>query len=590
MGKNRHGRYNEPSDAECFILKQLLDRIYLDRDASNRYSPFRISFPEPDDRFRLPHVWTNTPRELHEQYESECPAEKGFRRCTESNIRKILKRLEDEGIIRRTESNEKVSVESRYYPVETSEGYLSLIRHVEEDYRRGFYPNGRMGLDPLYSKFSETVLNRQFILDSLRGKMRSVRVLKEGKLMDLPLFGRYRKNYELGPRIKGMMNTLEEIKGIIEDGSEIDYRKVRDILLDTDEPLPESCDKDYYKLSQEKKESNLVYLERLGKGLSEALRYLESQRELFEGGLFTDNKEIERKRGIRTMRRFSDRNTEGYAEHLDSMSPGHQHMIILDTEVNGLHWYGQEATWLDPVLTEDEERMLEEIDKEIAEQYPVWLNDRVVMPLLCLAQLSPSALINIAYPENCRNEDGIYGFSDLGSHRPFAFRKAGTVPEDILNFEIGPKAFNDYLGVLCKCAIGDYLTGRVRVRGQYQHEEITKTQLMTFGYSGVITADESDSYAVPALFTFKAFKDYTVSIMFSESPVYNIMWDVMSPPDDHPRPVLFDWSPAIADCECRVDSPSTWMLETHGYIMDTVCEKDSCLHHLISQALMKGTM
>lgn len=212
------------------------------------------------------------------------------------------------------------------------------------------------------------------------------------------------------------------------------------------------------------------------------------------------------------------------------------------------------------------------------------------MPLLCLAQSSPSALFNIAYPENCRNEDGIYGFSSNGNHRPFAIRNVGAVASDILEFDQQTKAFNDYLGVLCKCAIGDYITGNIRIRERYQHNEMTKTQLMTFGYSGIITAEKSSRYEVPALFTFKVFNDYTAFIMYSESPYYNIMWDLMGTPNNHPRPVVFDWSPAVAECECHVGSPSTWMLEMHSYIMNTVYENDFCLHHLIQQALLKGIL
>ncbi len=590
MSGNVRKRYNQPSDAECFILRQFLDRIYTDRDAKNRYNPFRMPFTAQDESFRLPHVWTNTPKELHEQYERECPAGKGFGKCTESNIRKILKKLEDEGIIRKTESNESVYAELKYYPVETPEGYLSLIRYVREDYRRGFYPNKRFGLDPLYSRYSDMVLDRQFILESLRKKAKCIRILKDGRLIDLPLLGRYKRNFELGPRIGEMMRTLEEVRRIIADESETDYKNVMNLLLDTDEPLPENCDEGYYRLTPEKRKSNLVYLDRLSGGLGEARKHLESQRKLLDDGRHADNTEVRGKRDILVMRRFSDRNTKDYAEHLNSMSPKHQHILALDTEISGLHWYGQEATWIDPVLTEKEKADLMMIDKEIADEYTVWLNDRIVMPLLCLAQFSPSALINIAFPENCSKEDGIYEFSDKWNHRPDAIRIAGTVPDDILEFERGPKAFNDCLGVLCKYAIGDYLTGNIRIRGRYRHDEMTKTQMMTFGYSGVITAEESENYAVPALFTFKAFRDYTISIMFSESPGYNIMQDLIGPPDGHPRPAVFDWCPAVAECECRVNSPSAWMLEIHSYIMNAVCEKDFCIHSLIRQALMRGTL
>ena len=240
---------------------------------------------------------------------------------------------------------------------------MALIRHVEEDYRRGFYPDKRFGLDPLYSMYSDMVLNRQFILDSLRKKIKCIRILKDGKLMDLPLFGRYIKNYELGPRIEAMMKTLEEVRTIIADEKETDYRKARDLLLKTNEPLPESYDKNYYMLTPEKRESNLAYLGRLMEGLIEAQKQLESQRELLDVRQHVNSSEMSSKRDAHVMKRFSDKNTEGYVQHLDSMSPEHNHLIVSDAEFNGLHWYGQEATWIDPVFTQEEEMILEGIDK-----------------------------------------------------------------------------------------------------------------------------------------------------------------------------------------------------------------------------------
>ena len=100
------------------------------------------------------------------------------------------------------------------------------------------------------------VLDRQFILESLRKKAKCIRILKDGRLIDLPLLGRYKRNFELGPRIGKMMRTLEEVRKIIADESETDYKKVMNLLLDTDEPLPENCEEGYYRLTPEKRKSN----------------------------------------------------------------------------------------------------------------------------------------------------------------------------------------------------------------------------------------------------------------------------------------------------------------------------------------------
>ena len=157
-------------------------------------------------------------------------------------------------------------------------------------------------------------------------------------------------------------------------------------------------------------------------------------------------------------------------------------------------------------------------------------------------------------------------------------------------FRTSMKSYNAFLGGLCKTALMDYLTGRYRIKNNNLHDELSMTQLMTVGYSGVRFTEEDERYVIPSLFTFKVYKDCMVSIMFSECPNYKLMTDIISPSADHPRPILFDWSPAVAHTECHVDYPSSKLYEIVSFIISEVQMSDSCLSRLIDQAVLRGTL
>lgn len=578
----KKNRNTDPSDAECFILSTFLDRIYMDRDSRNRYNMWSIKIPgmEDDPRFRLPFVWANTPKELYEQYKKECTEDKGFKQYANDNIfYKTLKELETEGILRKTTNFEKVSKESKYYPVETTEGYVSLIKHVAKHYSTCFYPDRRFGLDPIYSKYSEIVLNRQFILDCLRKKAHTIRILKDGKLVDIPLVGRFTKNYEIAPRIRGLLDTLDEVRTLIDDENEKDYKNIMNLLLDTDDPLPD--DKfhapGHYLLDSDKRRSNRILLDKLKSGLQVELEYTEEYSKQMNG----DDEEL------KTMRNFTDRKTKEYVDHVETVSE-HHWFIENSAGIYGLSWYKQEATWDNLVLTDAEKKQLESVGQGLSEDYPEWLNDCIVLPLLCLAQFSPSALLNIALEECCKPPNGIYTYSQENEHMQKHRIVGMDVPEEIAEFRTSTKSFNQFIGDLTKIAVGDYYLGAVRIRDRNAHDELTLTQLMTFGYSGVKFTEEDERYTIPALLTFKVYKDYCVSIIFSENPKYKVMWDIMSPVANHPVPIIFDWCPALGHTECHVDAPLSRLYEITNLIIEQIEMGDFYLSYLIHQAILRG--
>lgn len=406
----------------------------------------------------------------------------------------------------------------------------------------------------------------------------SIRMIYDEKLIDVPFLGRYRKNYELAPRIRSALDTITKVREHIENESETDYRLIRNYLLDVDEPLPESYDKTYYIITPEKRESNLVLLNKLRAGLEIELEFLRKYS-------YSDESD-----DVGFIKLFTDRTTDRYANHLKELSPDHHWYFDASTEYYGFGWYRQESTWEAIELTDAEERRLESINEDFAEDYESWLDDNIVIPLLCMAQMSPTVLFTLALTDFGKQPIGHYTYSNENDH--FFPHQVQLLkgPKEVIEFRTSMKSFNAFLGGLCKLAMIDYLSQRFRIKDLDLHDELTMTQLMTVGYSGLRFTEDEERYVVPALFTFKVYKDCTVSIMFSECPMYNQMWDVMRSVADHPRPMIFDWSPAIAHTECHVDFPSSRLYEIISFIITEVQMGDSCLSHLIDQAVLKGTM
>ena len=115
-------RNRNPSDAECFILDVFLNRIYRDRDGANRYDLWSIRDKDGNPICRMPYLWSNTPKDLYEQYCRACPEDKGFKKYDSDSIfRKTLDTLEKKGILKQTQNIDRVLKESKYYPVETTE-------------------------------------------------------------------------------------------------------------------------------------------------------------------------------------------------------------------------------------------------------------------------------------------------------------------------------------------------------------------------------------------------------------------------------------------------------------------------------------
>ena len=581
-GKRNNERYRTPNDVETFILDIFLNKIYLDQNYWNReYAPGLFRLPLNDPRFRMPREWSNTPQELYNQYVREYGEEKGYDKPSMDKVYRALKKYVAAGILKETPNTDKLNTESKYYPIETKEGYINLLRFVREDYVHGYYPGNKFHLNPVYSEFSNRVLNRQFVLDVLRENLDSIRIDYRGRLYDIPLVGRFRKNYELLPEVEVWIEVLTELEEMIGDEQNKDYRSVKELLLGIDEEMP---DKDYYKITPEKRESNLQLLAKLRTGLESERDYIKLYAEYNAGRI----------NNLDTISQFSDKTADEYVKHFKEMSPDYPGLWDNAPLRLGLNWYKDEAVWNGITLNEQDKSRLNGLPQELIDYYEEWINDMIVMPILCLIQMSPSALYLFTSTGLWKPKERVMTFSSSNKRilptELWRYQIDKDQYKEVAEFLANGKSLNALLGHITKSALVDYCCNKVCIKKDWNlHGQLNRTQLIAFGASDV-KFSEDDEIHVPSLFTFSVYKDYSVSIFFSECPLYNPTTEFISPVADHPRAGVYDWSPAVGYTYRKVYFPSARLYELMTMILQSVGERDFCLSNLLKEALLTGTI
>ena len=575
-------RYRKPNDIDTYVLDIFLNRIYLDQDHMNRReTAFMVPFfnPSTGEQFKLPREWSNTPKELHLQYEREYGDKEGFEKPSLTKVYRALDKYKAANILISASNTDKIDTTLKYYPNETIEGFLALLKLVKEDYQHRYYPNNKFRLNPIYSEYANRVLNRQLVLDILKKHVDSIQICSPSGLLNLPILGRYRKNYELVPEIDAWLSMVEELKEIVSDESQTDYRCVKEALLGIDEEMP---DEEYYKLTPEKRISNLKKLVRLIHGL-------ESEREFM---IRYAEKNADKINDLGTISQFSDKTVDGYSEHVSEMMPDYKGIFDNSFRILGLNWYKDEAVWTKLQLSAKERELLARLPMD-PEEYAEYLDDFFIMPLLCLIQLSPNVLYFFLEADwEPKNRE----FSFSAQHKRVLLQELWTygvdpnTDKELAGFLLNAKSFNAFLGDLTRIAAIDYLHGNACViKENSLHSQLNRSRLITFGATNVKLPD-TEEFHVPSLFTFSIYKDYTVSILYSELPFINPTDEFLRPVADHPRAGQYDWSPAVGYAYRKVDYPSARMYEIVSRILDPVALGDFCLSHLIDQALLKGTV
>lgn len=586
MEQGTRQRYRPLSEPMCFILDTFLNKMYLDRKKDDRYNLFRLKVDFPDtkegrekreeyeERTRLPHYWVNSPAELFRQYQKMCEDNKSLKQVSESTFYRCFKTLEREGIlipIGKTGNNMGKRI---YYLEESSKGYQRLLKFVHPHYQRFTLPDDHFHLDPAYSRYSLIVLNRQFILDCLRNITGSICMIVNGELVELPIIGNYLKNYEVKGKIEEFKGKLLDVRSVLDDRTQNDYRMIQEILLGVDDEMAQD---EYHSLTDEKRESNRRLIDIIICGLDKELDYLKQYSETFS----IDYKQKE-------VRAFSDRASKGYAEHISKLSPDHKWYIDPTMEVMGLSFYRSEAVWESIYLTDSEKKQLDSVFPGLSDDYPDIIEEKIVMPLLCLAQMSPSVLFALASLDSGGSQKEPLTYSEEIQHLFPQFISETDIPPELMIFRTSSKTYNMLLGKLTKVALADYLNHRYRISPDWaMHPTFGRTCLLTFG-SSMIRHSDGKQYFIPALFTFGIYKDYTLSIHYNESPSYNLMDEFLSPSADHPRSTIFDWSPAVSSVNRGICSPNARLYDLFMMMVSSVGVSDFCLHSMIEQCILRG--
>ena len=562
MGSKRV-RYRKPSGGKYYMMSVFLDQIYQDRYCHDAWSIFNLKKKRPS--------WSNTSVALTKKYQELYGNSKDFEDITSSMMRKNINELDERGILRKLE-NQRATSEYKYYPNETTEGYLALIDYVKDDYRRGYFPNREFMIDPLYGNYSEMVLNRQFVLDVLRKNGDSICTVYNGKLVDIPLFGRYKKNYETHDRLQQMLDNLVKAKELISDTKNKDYRKVMELFGDNSK-----LDRKSLRLNKTIRKSNLEMIDRIIDGMSKEIDFMKAYGDILNGKADDALKE-----------NFSDRLMREYKEHIDEIAPDYPKFILSSIATKGLSYYRQEANWIDIELTGQETSELESIEEGLSEFYKQFIDENIVMPILCLIQMSPNALYAFTSTKGWPIPDRIYSYSSDNTIRPVWTIKAANLDQKTESYLIQNKSVNTLIWILTRAALIDYLAGNIRTnRITDSHRGMNRTTLKSFGQC-CLKVDEKDAIRYYALFTFSVYREYTVSIYVSENPGYNLMEDLMGLSPDEPYPLIYDWSPAIGIVYKGLESPFVRGHEILDLISSTYGFENVTLRGIIGRAIRDG--
>ena len=566
MTKKEH-RYRPPSKGQCYLMSVFFDQIYRDRYQFGRWSIINLDKKRPS--------WSNTAEAMRKQYRELYGNIDGFEDISSDMIRIYIKDLEKNGVLLKQLNNHRAISEFRYYPNETTEGYLALLDYVLEDYRRGSFPNKEFSLDPLYGAYSDMVLNRQFVLDTLKRNMDYIRTSYNGELVDIPLVGRYKKNYETKDRLTDMIDVLDKIGSVINDSKNKGYRKVMEIVEDDIEPTKDPN----FRLNRKKRESNLKMIDDIKRGLLEEIEFMEMYRRILEG-----------KAEDSLWENFSDRLMDEYQKHIDNIAPNYPRFGLDSIFTSGLSFYRQEANWLDICLTGDEKERLESISEGLSEFYVDWIDENIVMPILCLIQMSPNALYGFTRTNGWIIPERVYSYSCDNAIRDIVAIKAAKSDPVKEKYLLQDKEINTLLHQITRIALIDYISGNIRTsRGTDNHKGDNRTTLKSFGWC-CLNVEEEERVHYPALFTFTVYKEYTVSIYVSENPGYNVFEDITKSYPDDPYPLIYDWAPAVGISYKQVNSPYVRGNELLNLINSSGTMDDVCLRGILSRAILSGRM
>lgn len=296
-----------------------------------------------------------------------CPTKK--RATISDRIRHICYSMKDDEEI--IESRSKRSNSYRFYP---KEDYTTLKKYLEMLYDTN--ENKMLEKHILSnSRYYDLMINRQLILDTFKTngvKIRMVLEIDEKHYkMEAPVLGRFRKVYEMHPTASCLIKRLNDLRNRIGLG-DYSQKDVVNKLFDSKKLIDMIPDAQY---RPEQIKANYSFL-------SDFIRYLESIKDEM---IRLDD--LAYKKGCHDGGHFSSA----------VWFPADRHMMR------------REALWEKLVLSEEDLEELESIQifnidddacepinnkairSKFMDNYPTYLENNFILPILCLIELSPKA-------------------------------------------------------------------------------------------------------------------------------------------------------------------------------------------------------
>ena len=475
--------YNEN---ELICPKTISQSVYysLPFEETIKWSPFDI-VPDEDYKEQKPRkTWNNTIKGLTEdmKYSPLGMLERMQKqnsiyaigtkepKINQDNVRSAVEELVDEKLlVRLTAAHNQYA----YYPNESLEGFRAFIEWVLERFKD--YPL-KFAI-PMGTTYYNLMLNRQLILEVLKEcnvKFSFTITSSEGEkhIITAPAAGRFRKIFEMGPEIDWYLDSLEELNEYLHKSETVSVSRIFEMLYD-----PEFIDatrEDATIDDTNTLETMRAFLDGLCEHLEKCKNLMDNIAKNADDGVFDE--------------RFTPRDVfskdSGFVFRREAMW---EDMILTAEDLEGatmIHGDSMACSLSDEVLN------------AVIDIYPSLLEEHVILPVLCLVEMSPCAMKRFFLkPEAIK--DQVFSLD----HR--SFWADGEVPGEPVKNEDCTAALHAGFAVELDKLMSEALKDYVNIdtlypaNEHYVHPGLSKTCLYRTG--DVMSGNE----VLPALFTFR---------------------------------------------------------------------------------------
>ncbi len=459
------------------------DYYSLPFEGMNRWSPFDL-ISDKDNKEQKPRkTWNDTIKGFTEDmknshlgmfermHDSNRIHTRGTKepKINQDNVRSAVEELVEEKLLVRLAAAHN---QYAYYPNESLEGFRAFVGWVLERFKD--YPL-RLAI-PMGTTYYNRMLDRQLILEVLKEcnvKFSFTITSSDGEryMVTAPATGRFQRIFEMGPKMDCYIDSLGELRRYLHESSSVSVSRMFEMLYD-----PE-----------------LITIQ--------------------------DDMTIDDPKVLKTMCTFIDgliEHLEGYESLMGNIGKNasngvfNKHFTPRDVFSKDSGFvFRREALWEDIILTADDLEgavmtnedfetcsLSGDVLKAVIDIFPSLLEEHVILPVLCLVELSPSAMRRF-FLEPVAIKDQVFSLD----HRSFwTDEEVPGEPETSVDSSSAVHAgFDVELDRLMSEALKDYVNNDTLyvASEHYVHPGRSKTCLYRTG--DMISGDE----VLPALFTFR---------------------------------------------------------------------------------------